>query len=78
MMMMIMRTWHHPTRTFLPSQVRGLLRGQIKRCVACGLEGVLGPQETLAGLCRHIVSFMCAQLVPGTTMVGVAMPLPCP
>lgn len=32
-MMMIMRTWHHPTRTCLPSQVRGLLRGQRKRGV---------------------------------------------
>lgn len=44
----------------------------------CGLEGELGIQGTLAGLCRHMVSFLCIRPMPGTLMVGVLMPLHCP
>ena len=45
MMVMIMRIWRHPTRTFLPSQVRGLLGGQGKERVFCSLGKAVSPGD---------------------------------
>lgn len=80
-MVMIMRTWHRPTRTFLPSQVRGLLRGWVEEWVVCSLGKAGSPGHTgwaLAGHYRRAVSLPCTQLMQGSMRAGVPVSPSCP